>query len=351
MGDRRGTRRVEIIEILTSDRAVARWEPTRDDEPTHRPAAVALIAISLFVVAALVVNALASDDHAAVKAPPTTEAARLAIVPSPTVDTVAPAAMAFTGGTCSDDRVPFRTTFLPYGWTTDGAAWSGPDLLTGSSGAVRAVHGPIIPVHGDPVSSLTVLGVPASIAPVADGYSVEFVLGAPSDLCDHWALVSSKGVDAATLQRIAEGMTPFEPGTQSLECQGAYTLPEAELVGRTVVLDSVALPTSVELDTLPAHLPNGTLALFARESLEVRAGAAFRLAVDAASTGRLALDWQSNSNAAPATSVTVPGCGADTSWIVFYGGFWVLQPGCFTLVVDANGREQQVRVGIGMACP
>jgi hypothetical protein len=213
------------------------------------------------------------------------------------------------------------------------------------------VHGQIIPLHGDPVSSLTVLGVPASIAPVADGYSVEFVLGAPSDLCDHWALVSSKGVAAATLQRIAEGMTPFSPGTMVVECQRAYPLPDPELVGRLVVFDSVALPTSVELDTLPAHLPNGTLALFARETLQVKADAAFTIAVAPASSGRVALDWQGSNNTAPVTRVTVPGCGANTQWISFFGGFWVMSPQCATLLVDSAGVEQQVRVGIGMACP
>jgi hypothetical protein len=355
MGERRRSQPVEIIEILTDQRVVVRSQPAVSNDVRMRPAMVALIAIAALVVVAVAARSLlATSPRAALKPPATTAPARVPFTPTPTpalvpTDATLPVVTVPTGGVCSDDRLPFLPSFLPSGWTANGSVWSGPDLLTGGNGTVRAIHGPAIPTHGDPVSSLTVLGVPASIAPVADGYSVEFVLGAPSDRCDHWALVASKGVAAATLQRIAEALTAFAPRTATLECQRAYPQAEPDLAGRTLAFDAVALPTSVQLDTVAAHLPNGTLALFAREILQVRAGEAFSLSVAPTWAGQVAMDWQGG--VGPVSSVIVPACGANTPWLSFFGGFWVFEPQCVTLLVDAAGKEREVRVGIGVACP
>jgi hypothetical protein len=377
MGERRRPQSVEIIEILQDTPDAGRF--TRSESPAYsafsassassrspassapkqprvRPATVALLSVAGLILAAVAVRSLVSTSpHAASNRPTATVPERIAIAPGPLPvsiplpqDTAVPVVTVPTGGVCSDDRMPFHATFLPDGWTTDGSVWTGPDLLGAGSPTVRALHGGEIPLQGPAIRAVTVLGGPASLAAVFEGYSVNFVLGSPSDPCDHWALVASSGVPAATLERIAEGMSPFGGGTQSLSCEQTARASDSLLEDQHVVLDAVAFPTHA-LSVIADHLPGGVAALFARQLLFVRPNVALTISLAAASRNTAGIGWQSG--AVPVSRVEMSNCLSGGDWLASIGGIWVLEPQCVALEIEANGVGTQVEVGVGVECP
>jgi hypothetical protein len=124
--------------------------------------------------------------------------------------------------------------------------------------------------------------------------------------------------------------------------------------GFQVVLGAVALPTSSTAPALQAAdsgAPDVPL-LFAKTGLLVRAGVASELTVPDSPGTRIGIAW-GNPGPEPSARFIVPPC-ADayrSGWLVYPGGFWVDRPLCLPLTVHAGGREQEVRVGVGAACP
>jgi hypothetical protein len=144
-------------------------------------------------------------------------------------------------------------------------------------------------------------------------------------------------------------------GTATLVCEhsidGAPPPP-----GFQVILGVVALPTSEAGPALQAG-PGGNGAdfptLFAKTGLIVRAGAQVELETPEQPGNRTAVGWGSWTQEAPTRRFVVPGCPDDrgTGWLAYAGGYYADRPLCLPLSVRSGGREQQVRIGVGAACP
>ncbi len=90
----------------------------------------------------------------------------------------------------------------------------------------------------------------------------------------------------------------------------------------------------------------GATRLFAKDGLLVRAGAKAVLTV--ADPAHVSIGW---GKPGPVTKrLVIPGCGAD-GWLVFPGGYYVDQPRCITVHVTSGTSRQDVRIGVGVACP
>jgi hypothetical protein len=121
--------------------------------------------------------------------------------------------------------------------------------------------------------------------------------------------------------------------------------------GYATVLDVVALPTRDALGASDSGDPT-TPALFAETGLLVRAGRSFDLVVAPQPDNDVAIGW-SNRSFRPGPRFTVPPCPDTygTGWLAYPGGYWADRPLCLPLTVRADGREEQVHVGVGTACP
>jgi len=126
--------------------------------------------------------------------------------------------------------------------------------------------------------------------------------------------------------------------------------------GFQVILGVVALPTSEAGPALQAarvgNSPDAP-ALFAKTGLIVRAGAQLELETAEQPGNRTALSWGSWTQEAPTRRFVVPGCPDDrgTGWLAYAGGYYADRPLCLPLTVRSGDREQQVRIGVGVACP
>ena len=161
----------------------------------------------------------------------------------------------------------------------------------------------------------------------------------------------------------ASGHPPASPGSRPassavpaaqsvLDC-GAVIGSQASPAPMQVVLGVVALPASPGYPALGTSLSgngNGPLRLFAKTGLLIRPGATFELIVPDAFTSRLSIGW--GSPGIPSHRVLVDNC-ADTggAWLAYAGGYWIDSPGCVPVIVSAGGKQQEVHIGVGTACP
>ena len=121
-----------------------------------------------------------------------------------------------------------------------------------------------------------------------------------------------------------------------------------------VVLGVVALPISPGYPALQTSLSgdgNGPLRLFAKTGLVIRPGTTFELIVPARFTNRLSIGW--GSPGTPSHRVVVSNCASmgGGGWLAYAGGYWIDHPACVPIIVRAGGRQQQVHIGVGTACP
>jgi len=145
------------------------------------------------------------------------------------------------------------------------------------------------------------------------------------------------------------------PASASLACEHSID-GGAPPPGFQVILGVVALPTSAAgpaLQAGPGGNGPGFPALFAKTGLVVRAGAQVELETPEQPGNRTALGWGSWTQDAPTRRFVVPGCPDDrgTGWLVYAGGYYANRPLCLPLTVRVGGQEQQVRIGVGAACP
>lgn len=154
---------------------------------------------------------------------------------------------------------------------------------------------------------------------------------------------------------VAPATTPATGGAATLTCRN-YIAIHPPLEGYQVVLGVVALPTS---PTHPALQTAGdgseSPRLFAKTGLLVKAGTSFELIIPAdvpRSAGRVGIGW-GGAPSAPTRSVAVGPCRSPAAggWLAYVGGYWIDHPVCLPLIVQANGRRQQVRIGLGTPCP
>jgi len=143
------------------------------------------------------------------------------------------------------------------------------------------------------------------------------------------------------------------PGESALAC-GDYIDNNAQAAPLQVVLGVVALPVSPGYPALGTSLSgdgNGPLRLFAKTGLVIRPGTRFELIVPARFTSRLRIGW--GKPGTPSQRVVVDDC-ANTGgprWLAYAGGYWIDHPACVSIIVSAGGKQQQVHIGIGTACP
>jgi hypothetical protein len=122
-----------------------------------------------------------------------------------------------------------------------------------------------------------------------------------------------------------------------------------------VVLGVVALPISPRYPALGTALSgdgNGPLRLFAKTGLFFRPGTKFELIVPARFASRLRIGW--GAPGTPSQIVQVSNCaspGGGGGWLAVAGGYWIDHPACVPIIVRAGGRQQQVHIGVGKACP
>ena len=143
------------------------------------------------------------------------------------------------------------------------------------------------------------------------------------------------------------------PAAESVLDCGGFIDSNARAAPLQVVLGVVALPASPGYPALGTSLSgdgSGPLRLFAKTGLVIRPGTTFELIVPAPFTSRLSIGW--GMPGTPSHRVLVGSC-ANTGggWLAYAGGFWIDHPACVPVIVRAGGRQQQVHIGVGTACP
>jgi hypothetical protein len=170
-------------------------------------------------------------------------------------------------------------------------------------------------------------------------------------------------VTAALIATMLAGCTstrPAGPATSSatlsaesvLDCSGVSAVDGAAPL--QVVLGVVALPISPRypaLGTARSGDGNGPLRLFAKTGLFFRPGAKFELIVPARFASRLRIGW--GAPGTPSQIVEVSNCASPGvgGWLAVAGGYWIDHPACVPIIVRAGGKQRQVHIGVGKACP
>jgi len=137
-----------------------------------------------------------------------------------------------------------------------------------------------------------------------------------------------------------------------LDC-GSYIGGNGPVAPLQVVLGVVALPVSPRYPALQTSLSgdgNAALRLFAKTGLIIRPGTEFELIVPARFTSRVSIGW--GDPGTPSHLVVVDNClNPGGGWLAYPGGYWIDHPACVPIIVRAGSRQQQVRIGVGRACP
>ena len=157
--------------------------------------------------------------------------------------------------------LPFVPTGLSGTWTISryhAASEGGPEVWTPTDhhGIVEVWNGARadLPEPG-PSEPITVLGRPAEIGRISDGYSMVVQLG-PTP-CDRWALVAHPGIDQTELRTIAEGLRPAYGSSSSTTVTTASSATLAPIVVAARGTDLVEVGdggTEKVVASLPADL-------------------------------------------------------------------------------------------------
>jgi hypothetical protein len=141
-------------------------------------------------------------------------------------------------------------------------------------------------------------------------------------------------------------------GESALAC-GNFIDANAQAAPLQVVLGVVALPVSPGYPALQTSLSgdgSGAPRLFAKTGLVIRPGSTFDLIIPAPFTNRLSIGW--GLPGTPSHGVVVNNCpNRGGGWLAYAGGYWIDHPACVPIIVRAGGRQQQVHIGVGKACP
>lgn len=161
--------------------------------------------------------------------------------------------------------------------------------------------------------------------------------------CTSGTVSSSTGKPAPTTRATAGSV---------LDCGGADVVGGVDQL--QVVLGVVALPVSPWYPALGTSLSgdgNGPLRLFAKTGLFFRPGTTFELIVPARFASRLRIGW--GNPGTPSQTVDVSNCASPGGggWLAIAGGYWIDHPACVPIIVRAGGKQQQVHIGVGTACP
>jgi hypothetical protein len=147
---------------------------------------------------------------------------------------------------------------------------------------------------------------------------------------------------------VASAVAPSTP----LPCAQVIGSEDAPIDGYGKVLDKVWLPTRRSLGSvLLVDPPTPTTRWWSKQGLIIRAKTAFTLTVPKAWRERLAIGW--GSPAQPSERITVADCDPSpgVKWLAYAGGYWVNEPACVPLIVQAGRQRKVVHIGVGKACP
>lgn len=142
------------------------------------------------------------------------------------------------------------------------------------------------------------------------------------------------------------------PAAKSALACGDYIDGNAPVAPLRVVLGVVALPVSPRYPALQTSRTGegGALRLFAKTGLVIRPGTSFELIVPAAVASRLGIGW--GMPGTPSDRVVVSDCAnPGGGWLAYPGGYWIDHPACVPIIVRADGRQQEVHIGLGTPCP
>ena len=163
------------------------------------------------------------------------------------------------------------------------------------------------------------------------------------------------GCTSGTVVAPAPRSPPRQPGPPLNLCWTAGWAPLSNGVDQLqVVLGVVALPISPRYPALGTALSgdgSGPLRLFAKTGLFFRPGTTFELIVPARFASRLRIGW--GNPGTPSQTVGISNCASPGGggWLAIAGGYWIDHPACVPIIVRAGGRQQQVHIGVGTACP
>jgi len=145
-----------------------------------------------------------------------------------------------------------------------------------------------------------------------------------------------------------DGRSATADGGSVLPCSTGIRVSDAQVAPLQVVLGVVALPVSPGYPALQTSLTSGPRRLFAKTGLVIRPGTTFELIVPTRFTSRLSIGWDT-----PSRRVVVSNCASPDGggWLAYVGGYWIDHPACVPIIVRAGGRQQQVPIGLGKACP
>lgn len=85
----------------------------------------------------------------------------------------------------------------------------------------------------------------------------------------------------------------------------------------------------------------------AKFGLAIRDGADVEVAVQSEDGKRVLVKWGPSE---PGSALKFEGCGASEDWLIFAGGPWVSEPGCYEFVVRTGDRRDSLDLGIGTIC-
>jgi hypothetical protein len=105
-------------------------------------------------------------------------------------------------------HLPFRPSYLPPGTPEPNLFQPGHVAWMVPGGIIEIWHEGGDNPQPDDTATMTVLGRPALIGSISDGYSVVFNLGTDDAACSEWALVAHPGTTINELAQVAAALVP-----------------------------------------------------------------------------------------------------------------------------------------------
>lgn len=139
---------------------------------------------------------------------------------------------------------------------------------------------------------------------------------------------------------------PAEDGA-TIDCATAIDVLDDLPSDYTAFLDTVALAGSRDSPALPVNLNEETGIFGAKIGLAVRSGSAFTLSISEASRDNATFGWGGSGDT---SRLSIGACESPYAWLVFPGGFSVLEPSCVEVLVQHGTRSEVGSIGVGAPC-
>ena len=165
----------------------------------------------------------------------------------------------------------------------------------------------------------------SSVGPADDQQPQSDEAGLPSEL------------HVADVVQLTCSGTPNEAPDDFLQPLGVVALPAAS-----------THPTALQTSARTAE--DGTEFYFAKTGLWWRGNTSFQLIVPTELRPVLAIGWGGAAELAHTVNVDCDP-DADDDWLVLAGGYWVREPMCAELIVEAAGVSERIEIGLGRPCP